>query len=59
MACEFGAAGTSGVLGALADEMERSPWALLPAFPPAPLPGRLSSAAALALQSAVEVLAST
>lgn len=45
--------GTTPLLRALADEMDRSPWALLPAFPPAPMPSHMTAAAALALQSAV------
>lgn len=48
------AVGTSAVLKALADEMDTSPWALLPAFPPAGLPAPHSAAATLALHSAIQ-----
>lgn len=49
------AVGTGPVLRALADELEASPWGLLPAFPPAPLPAPLRAAAVHALQSAIKV----
>ena len=42
------------MLRALAAELEVSPWGLLPAFPPAPLPAPLRAAAVNALKASVK-----
>ena len=47
--------GTGNVLRTLADEMESSPWGLLPAFPPVPIAAGLRASAVRALQDAVRV----
>lgn len=49
------AVGTGPVLRALADEVEVTPWGLLPAFPPAPLAASLRSTAVHALQATIKV----
>jgi hypothetical protein len=48
------AVGTGPVLRALAAELEVSPWGLLPAFPPAPLPAPLRAAAVHALKASIK-----